>query len=685
MSKSSRAILARGHAIRRYAWPAFFVVLGALGALHILIRTARYGAAISGDSAVYISVAENLAAGQGLVDFAGHGFRVWPPLFPALLALLGFLGLEGAEAGRFISVAAFALVLALSGLWLHRHLESRLLAMASAGVLLVSLPLNTFASYVRVEALLILLIVGALMGMGAFLRAPAGLGRRGLILSAVCAALAPVTHYAGITAIGAGGLALFARRDWPFLTRARYAAVYGACAVLPLALVMTRNWLDAQTLLGVRSNIATGQSLASSVRQTITVLRHWLTGEFNVGPFLPAAMGGLVLGAALCAFIARRRDMPPPRGVLPHPALPFGLFVATYLPFIVLAAPLAAGQPIDSRYLAPLYVPGALVAASLMDGFIHMRAAGRLATVKRFLTAGLMLSLGVHCALTALRNARLTATALASGYIGENYNTAFWTDSATVAWMRTHALTGHGMYDAPERSPYRNQARVVREWDGYGRYVYSNRASLTYWITKMPSRQLGPDLASWWAGGVGTGHVVWINSGAYPGFSSQDLQLMPGVETIAEFPDGAIFRVTRGLPWNAAALPVRRTRYLEAQIRQAGPRLLRAVYDVHLNAEAVSFVKTPCRPEDTRAKFILHVTPVDPNDLSSARRAFGFDNLGFRFAQNGLLHDDRCFVRAVLPPYAIARLGVGQFLSSAQRDLWKEDIVLSPPRAAGQR
>lgn len=685
MPKSNSAVAVRGHALRRYAWPALFAGLGALGALHILIRTATYGAAISGDSAVYISVAENLAAGQGLVDFAGHGFRVWPPLFPLLLAFIGFLGLEEAEAGRFVSVAAFALVIALSGLWLHRHLQSRLLALACAGVLLTSLPLNTFASYVRVEALLILLAVGALMGMGAFLRSPAGQGRRDLILSAACAALAPVTHYAGITVIGAGCLAWFGRRGLPFLTRARYAAAYGACAALPLACVMTRNWLDAQTLLGVRSNIATGQSWASSVRQTITVLRHWLTGEFNVGPFLPAAMGGLVLGAALCAFVARRRDASPQRDVLPHPALPFGLFVATYLIFIVLAAPLAAGQPIDSRYLAPLYVPGALVAASLLDSFMHMRATGRLATVKRFLAAGLILSLCVHCALTALRNARLTATALASGYIGENYNTAFWTNSETVAWMRTHALVGHGIYETPERSPYQDQARIVRAWDGYGRYIYSNRASLAYWITKRPSRQFASDLARWLAGGTNTGHVVWVNSGAYPGFSPQDLLLMPGVETIAEFPDGAIFRVTRGLPWDATDLHARRTRHLEEQIRQAGPRLLRSFYDVHLNAEAVSFVKAPCRPADTHAKFILHVTPVDPNDLSPPRRPFGFDNLGFRFAQNGILHDDRCFVRAVLPTYAMARLGVGQFLSGEQRDLWKEDVVLPPSRAAGQR
>ena len=108
----------------------------------------------------------------------------------------------------------------------------------------------------------------------------------------------------------------------------------------------------------------------------------------------------------------------------------------------------------------------------------------------------------------------------------------------------------------------------------------------------------------------------------------------------------------------------------------------RAVFDVHVSAQDVTFVKTPCRQEDVAAKFILHTVPADPRDLPAARRRVGFVNLDFPLEGHGARFDGACLARRALPAYPLDRLRVGQFLSREQRTLWQEEI---PVRVAAWR
>ena len=101
---------------------------------------------------------------------------------------------------------------------------------------------------------------------------------------------------------------------------------------------------------------------------------------------------------------------------------------------------------------------------------------------------------------------------------------------------------------------------------------------------------------------------------------------------------------------------------------------VRDVFDVHVADRTVTFIKAPCRPEDTAAKFILHAVPVQRWRLPANRWRAGFANLSFSLAGHGALFDGVCLARQVLPAYPIARLRVGQFLSAEQRILWQRDL-----------
>ena len=84
----SHADLTTRGASRR--WTAAVVSLALAGVGLVLLSTARYGAGLSPDSVAYLDVARSLASGKGFVSHTGEPLVWWPPLYPMLLALIGF-------------------------------------------------------------------------------------------------------------------------------------------------------------------------------------------------------------------------------------------------------------------------------------------------------------------------------------------------------------------------------------------------------------------------------------------------------------------------------------------------------------------------------------------------------------------------------------------------------------------
>ena len=65
----------------------------------------RYGAGVAADSTKYLSVAQSLMDGNGLVDHRGLPLLSWPPLYSIVLAGLGLLtGLDVFVAGGYLNV-----------------------------------------------------------------------------------------------------------------------------------------------------------------------------------------------------------------------------------------------------------------------------------------------------------------------------------------------------------------------------------------------------------------------------------------------------------------------------------------------------------------------------------------------------------------------------------------------------
>ena len=142
------------------------------------------------------------------------------------------------------------------------------------------------------------------------------------------------------------------------------------------------------------------------------------------------------------------------------------------------------------------------------------------------------------------------------------------------------------------------------------------------------------------------------------------------------------------------ALDRRRGERLLQSVEDAGDARLLAqaywdVYRVQGNAvrrDSLVYVKAPCDEEDLASRFLLHVEAADPADLPPERRAFGYANLDFDFAQNdGSWVGERCVVGADLPAYGVAAVRTGQFSmdNGEIRVAWQVELAADETRRQG--
>ena len=88
--------------------------------------------------------------------------------------------------------------------------------------------------------------------------------------------------------------------------------------------------------------------------------------------------------------------------------------------------------------------------------------------------------------------------------------------------------------------------------------------------------------------------------------------------------------------------------------------------------DGLLYVRRGCEADDVKARFFLHLDPVDPDD----RRRYGFDAIGFDFPD---APGATCVAEVPLPSYPIAAIRTGQFVRTEDggfRNLWTGEIRL---------
>ena len=102
--------------------------------------------------------------------------------------------------------------------------------------------------------------------------------------------------------------------------------------------------------------------------------------------------------------------------------------------------------------------------------------------------------------------------------------------------------------------------------------------------------------------------------------------------------------------------------------------LMRSVFDIHRDGRHLYLIREGCATEDVEANFVLHVFPVDPDDLPGEWGRHGFENHSTSLDRTAVRLDERCAAFARLPDYPIARILAGQHDDGGA--LWLADVRL---------
>ena len=517
------------------AFPALLILLGFLGATHILVRTSTYGAALTGDSITYLSTARSVLAGDGIYTFSGGYLNLWAPFFPFFLAFIGLLGFDPLDAGRLVNCAIFGLIISISGFWLNKKFTSHFLVLGATVTIMTSLPLSHISSYFMTEALFILFALLALMQIESFVRQGRNTARQPFVLSAIFAALAAVTRYVGITVIFSAILIILIRKDIPIYTRLKVSSFYAAISSVPLAAVLICIYIILGKATGHFRYLWSPTSMSDVMTQVLTILTEMFTvfdrwifprKFLRSGPLnIPWILVGLVILGILMFIIMSRRSQDTKLTGSLRPVIPFAIFTLVYLTFLVSAQLVISLQAIDTRYLAPLYIPLLFIAVFLLDRLLTDDARGKMVTFKWILVSFVLLGWLTHIGLTVEKGLYDTARSLTSGYEGNTYNTTYWDDSETIAYLNANPLDGQ---------------------------IYSNDPAALYFLAAVPPPvkfAIGANNCppSWYRyQDFDATYIIWLDykGHLYPDFYMQNLKSQCSLKPVAELSDGSIYYYT---------------------------------------------------------------------------------------------------------------------------------------------
>ena len=649
-------------------WPKrptlFAAVAGVLGAALVLAREVAHGPGLGPDSVIYVEVARHLLEGEFFTQRYGAPLILQPPLYPALLAAASLSLFDPKDVIAPVNAAIVGATVFVAGRWLAGRLTRRSLGAWSVLAVACAHPLVWAGSIGFPAALFILLSTLALIKADAFLQE----GKRSsLALASLFSMLAWLTHYTGIAIVVSVGALLLLRPGAPLAVRAKRAAAYALVSSAPTAVwwsgVLYRTG-DADPLeravdysfFGLAGDIAAAVSKWAFVNLFVDSLypepAKWpIASALSAGALLALAIG-VGYGAARAA---RERNAATVLWERWGGVFVFGgfalTFIALYLAALLLRQTWDGAQ---DRHLVPAYLPLFITGTLALDRLIERRVSGgrtfsvggvsvRLSlsgAATAALWAWLALALALH--VVAIREAN--AYGITRWDVGK-YGEPRWAHSETIAYLRDEPLIGE---------------------------VYTNHVeALSLYAPGDADPRLIPrlDSVAGWAESAPAGSgVVWFDDIGTPlDNDAADLRATPGLEVAADPADGVVFVVSKGRD----PRPTLRAAY-DALTR--GEPVVRSAYDLYLDGRTLAYAKSPCAREDGAARFFLHVTPMNADDLPDDRKPHGFDNLDFSFESRGVRFEGKCMVSVVLPSYPIAEVSTGQFAGGER--LWEAKIPL---------
>jgi hypothetical protein len=373
------AFMSISRSITKY-W-IFLSVLTIVASILCGIATSRYGAGVSSDSTKYLSVAQNILAGNGLYDHRGLPLLSWPPLYSIFLAGLSLLtGGDVFVAGWYFNVFLLGLNVFLSGVIFYRAFPDKpFYAYLASLFVFLSLSALRIHATISSDPFYLTLTLGFLIAVDGYIQTRSYKSYVWMVLFSV---LAPMLRYVGLAITATAGIVILIEHRKSLRIGLRDGFLLGILSILPIAWwLLVHNVMMHSSLWGLASQpVDVGENISLG----LTKMLHWFVPYLNflmpilLRPWIPLGVFALLL------FILNRKRPEHGRAwirSLSAPAVyPTMIYAAIY--FIALALTVISQDHRDlfsDRYYVILLVPASMFWLLTFDTLVlpHLRLSTR--------------------------------------------------------------------------------------------------------------------------------------------------------------------------------------------------------------------------------------------------------------------------------------------------------------------
>lgn len=361
--------------------PWFFlsVLVVALAAAFSVWYATSLGIGLSEDSLIYLYSAESFLDGKGLSYELQTGQRnpliIFPPGYPILIILAGWLGVPTIIAARWTGVIFMGLTAFLVALAVKRSTGSNKLSILASVFFITSADMLFIHSMAWSEAPFLFYFVLVILSLDIYFER----GNRLLLLIASCAmGAAFITRYAGVILLATAGLVILFRNSEPFRRKIQDAMIFGFISCTPVLLWGIRN----RSITGNMTDreVAFHLISARNILPALDTIRQWLVPHdaYKLGFYeyvlLALIMGSSILWIVLIRRAEKKQVLDSARQFPSRVPMFTGGFIVIYILFLIFWVSFFDADPqISFRYLAPVYICAVIYLLSFLGRISRQR------------------------------------------------------------------------------------------------------------------------------------------------------------------------------------------------------------------------------------------------------------------------------------------------------------------------
>ncbi len=483
----------------------YLSILSIAGGMIVYLATSKVGPGISTDATVYLSTAESLLRGRGLVDFGGSELTQFPPLYPILLALGGLItGWDVVFVGRVFNITVFSGLIWTTGLLLlHTFDDEVIFGYIGSFVVFSSTPLIQICANIAPDPFFLLTVVIFLFAAAAYLKTG---GRESLILAGILAITACFQRYAGLSIIIAGGLLAAYKNRGQLRAAIMSAVMFCLATAAPIFLWgYLHNYPVNGSVFGVRLPLMSTLNFITGVEK---ILYWFIPYQIIASIGILQLLAAILLLASVSVYVTGLGEF---WKIIQSPGvLPSMVFLMVYLGVLVFNISNFELKQLGKDRVHIILLPSLLIVLFALGSRMLKMAKNRFNKATVYPAVILLFSIWAVYPVAKSNEyvERSAAFGDVSPYNSFN-NVTFW-NSNFVRYLQS--------LDVDDRKIYSNNQDVV--WYIFRREIDTPPYNVD--LTHAPNRAYLQEKYEGWPGPENDGYLVWFN-----GITSKDYIATP--------------------------------------------------------------------------------------------------------------------------------------------------------------